>query len=68
MLQERLGVEDLAVYDGQILGSIAPSISQPVHRDASLLTLNIAFPHTQIFREEACKLHVLRITVDILFA
>jgi len=47
MLQERLGVEDLAVYDGLILGSIAPSTSQPVHRDASLLTLNIALssPH-----------------------
>jgi hypothetical protein len=42
MLQERLGVKDLAVYDGLILGSITPSISQPVHRDASLLTLNIA--------------------------
>jgi len=42
MLQERFGVEDLSVYDGLILGSIAPSMSQPVHRDASLVTLNIA--------------------------
>lgn len=42
MLQERLGVENLSVYDGLILGSIAPSRSQPVHRDASLVTLNIA--------------------------
>lgn len=31
----------LTVYDGLILGHIAPSHSQPVHRDASLLTLNI---------------------------
>ena len=50
MLQERLGVEDLAVYDGLILGSIAPSISQPVHRDASLLTLNIALSSPKEFQ------------------
>jgi len=42
MLTDRFDVADLTVYDGLILGSIAPSISQPVHRDASLLTLNIA--------------------------
>lgn len=42
MLYDRFGVDDLTVYDGLILGSIAPSRSQPVHRDASLLTLNIA--------------------------
>jgi tetratricopeptide (TPR) repeat protein len=42
MLTDRFGMEHLTVYDGLILGSIAPSRSQPVHRDASLLTLNIA--------------------------
>jgi tetratricopeptide (TPR) repeat protein len=42
MLYDRFGIENLTVYDGLILGSIAPSRSQPVHRDASLLTLNIA--------------------------
>ncbi|GMI03078.1 hypothetical protein TrRE_jg4601 [Triparma retinervis] len=41
MLESRYGVPDLTAYDGLILGSIAPSQSQPVHRDASLLTLNI---------------------------
>jgi hypothetical protein len=41
MLESRFGVSDLTVYDGLILGSIAPSRSQPVHRDASLLTLNV---------------------------
>lgn len=42
MLYDRFGIEEMTVYDGLILGSIAPSRSQPVHRDASLLTLNIA--------------------------
>lgn len=47
ILTDRFNMEDLTVYDGLILGSIAPSRSQPVHRDASLLTLNIALssPH-----------------------
>jgi hypothetical protein len=41
MLESRFAVHNLTVYDGLILGSIAPSQSQPVHRDASLLTINI---------------------------
>jgi tetratricopeptide (TPR) repeat protein len=40
-LISRFGINDLTVYDGLIIGHIAPSASQPVHRDASLLTLNI---------------------------
>lgn len=42
ILTDRFGTEELVLYDGLILGSVAPSLSQPVHRDASLLTLNIA--------------------------
>lgn len=42
MLTNRFGMYELTVYDGLILGNIAPSRSQPVHRDASMLTLNIA--------------------------
>lgn len=42
LLESRFGDKnDLTLYDGLILGSIAPATSQPVHRDASLLTLNI---------------------------
>ena len=41
ILSSQFGVDDLTVYDGLILGHIAPSNSQPVHRDASLLTINI---------------------------
>ena len=42
LLQLRFGNQDeFTLYDGFILGSIVPSKSQPVHRDASLLTLNI---------------------------
>ena len=42
MLQSRYGADkDLTLYDGLILGSVAPSVSQPVHRDASLITINI---------------------------
>mmetsp|Transcript_34471 Transcript_34471/g.75444 ORF Transcript_34471/g.75444 Transcript_34471/m.75444 type:complete len:496 (-) Transcript_34471:137-1624(-) len=42
VLESRYGITDLTVYDGLILGSIAPARAQPVHRDASLVTLNIA--------------------------
>jgi hypothetical protein len=42
ILTNRFGTEEVTVYDGLILGGIAPTTSQPVHRDASLLTLNIA--------------------------
>lgn len=42
ILQSRFGAKNLSVYDGLILGSIAPATSQPVHRDAGLLTINIA--------------------------
>ncbi len=41
LLESKYNMKDLTVYDGLILGHLAPSRSQPVHRDASLLTLNI---------------------------
>ena len=42
MLLSQFGPDhELTVYDGLIIGHVAPSMSQPVHRDASLLTLNI---------------------------
>mmetsp|Transcript_13749 Transcript_13749/g.20014 ORF Transcript_13749/g.20014 Transcript_13749/m.20014 type:complete len:505 (-) Transcript_13749:39-1553(-) len=54
ILENRFGGEntsfgDLAVYDGLVLGTIAPSVSQPVHRDASLLTLNIPLSAPEAF-------------------
>lgn len=49
ILVNRFNVQNLAVYDGLILGNIAPSKSQPVHRDASLLTLNIALSSPEDF-------------------
>ena len=42
LLEDRFGVGNLVLYDGLILGTRAPSRSQPIHRDACLLTLNIA--------------------------
>ena len=42
ILESRYGINSISVYDGLILGSIAPATSQPVHRDAGLLTINIA--------------------------
>jgi len=42
ILESRYGIRNISVYDGLILGSIAPATSQPVHRDAGLLTINIA--------------------------
>lgn len=42
ILQDRFGVDHLTLYDGLVLGAQAPSRSQPIHRDACLLTLNVA--------------------------
>jgi tetratricopeptide (TPR) repeat protein len=42
LLKDRFGVDDLVLYDGLVLGNLAPTRSQPIHRDASLLTLNVA--------------------------
>ena len=51
MLQSRYGADkDLTLYDGLILGSVAPSVSQPVHRDASLITINIPLSPQEAFR------------------
>ena len=42
LLKNQFGVDDLVLYDGLVLGKQAPTRSQPIHRDASLLTLNVA--------------------------
>ena len=42
LLRDRFGVDDPVLYDGLVLGTQAPTRSQPIHRDASLLTLNVA--------------------------
>lgn len=46
LLMNRFGIEDMTMYDGLILSNIGAAKSQPVHRDASLLTLNIALSST----------------------
>jgi len=42
LLKNRFGVDDVVLYDGLVMGNHAPTRSQPIHRDASLLTLNVA--------------------------
>lgn len=42
LLKDRFGLDDVTLYDGLVMGNIAPTRSQPIHRDASLLTLNVA--------------------------
>lgn len=42
LLKDRFGLDDLVLYDGLVLANHAPTRSQPIHRDASLLTLNVA--------------------------
>ncbi|KAJ1622952.1 hypothetical protein T492DRAFT_1058500 [Pavlovales sp. CCMP2436] len=44
LLEARFGIpaEQLTLNDALIIGYIGPSRSQPVHRDASLLSLNVA--------------------------
>ncbi|VEU33667.1 unnamed protein product [Pseudo-nitzschia multistriata] len=42
LLKNRFGVDDIVLYDGLVLGNLAPTMSQPIHRDASLLTINVA--------------------------
>lgn len=47
LLKDRFGVNDLVLYNGLVLGNQAPTRSQPIHRDASLLTLNVALSTPQ---------------------
>jgi hypothetical protein len=51
-LEDRFGVaaKDFVLYDALILGIVAPAKSQPIHRDASLVTINIALSSTESFR------------------
>ena len=44
LLSDRYGIDQdqLVLYDGLVLGANGPSRSQPIHRDASLLTINVA--------------------------
>mmetsp|Transcript_29097 Transcript_29097/g.78768 ORF Transcript_29097/g.78768 Transcript_29097/m.78768 type:complete len:516 (+) Transcript_29097:221-1768(+) len=42
LLENRFGLENIVLYDGLVLGNQAPTRSQPIHRDASLVTLNVA--------------------------
>jgi len=44
LLESRFGVraDDLTLNDALIIGYIGPSRSQPIHRDASIVSLNIA--------------------------
>ncbi len=46
LLKDRFGTDDIILYDGLVLGNLAPTQSQPIHRDASLLTLNVALSST----------------------
>ncbi|CAJ1952358.1 unnamed protein product [Cylindrotheca closterium] len=53
ILESKFGVpaESMTLNDGLVLGYIAPSKSQPIHRDASLLTLQIALSPQELFTE-----------------
>ena len=42
LLKDRFGVDDLVLYDGLVLANLGQTRSQPIHRDASLVTLNVA--------------------------
>jgi len=35
-------VDNVVLYDGLVMGNHAPTRSQPIHQDASFLTLNVA--------------------------
>ena len=48
LLKDRFGIDDVILYDGLVLSNIAPTRSQPIHRDASLLTLNVALSSPSI--------------------
>ena len=65
LLKSRFGVDDLVLYDGLVLGNQAPSRSQPIHRDASLLTLNVALSRLEDFEGGGTYIEVLDDTLKI---
>eukprot|EP00980_Cylindrotheca_fusiformis_P009513 scaffold2077_cov119-Cylindrotheca_fusiformis.AAC.16 len=56
-------VQDLTLNDGLVLGYIGPSRSQPIHRDASLLTLQISLSPQSDFMEGGTYFEALRDSV-----
>ena len=67
MLEYAYGVDSssLTLNDGLVLGYIAPSKSQPIHRDASLLTLQIALSPSTDFTEGGTYFEGLKEAVQI---
>lgn len=67
MLEFAYGVEanSLTLNDGLVLGYIAPSRSQPIHRDASLLTLQIALSPSSDFTEGGTYFEALKKEVQV---
>jgi tetratricopeptide (TPR) repeat protein len=65
LLEDRFGVGNLILYDGLVLGHQAPSRSQPIHRDASLLTLNVALSSLDEFDGGGTYIEALDQTLKI---
>ena len=65
LLESRFGVSNLVLYDGLVLNAQAPSRSQPIHRDASLLTLNIALSSLDDFDGGGTYVEALDTTLKI---
>jgi hypothetical protein len=67
LLEDRFGAGNgkLILYDGLVLGHQAPSRSQPIHRDASLLTLNVALSSLDDFQGGGTYIEALDETLKI---
>jgi hypothetical protein len=65
LLKDRFGVDDLVLYDGLVLGNLAPTRSQPIHRDASFLTLNCALSARGDFEGGGTYIEALDDTLQI---
>jgi tetratricopeptide (TPR) repeat protein len=65
-ITQLFGLNDVVLYDGLILSHIGPSRNQPLHRDASLVTLNIALSDPMEFTGGGTFIDGMNTTVPII--
>lgn len=65
-MTQLFGLDLMVLYDGLILSHIGPSRNQPLHRDASLVTLNIALSDPSEFTGGGTYIDGMNTTVPIM--
>jgi tetratricopeptide (TPR) repeat protein len=65
-MTQLFGLDPMVLYDGLILSHIGPSRNQPLHRDASLVTMNIALSDPSEFTGGGTYIDGMNTTLPIM--